>query len=202
MLLQLPHTAHMSGLLGGCCWATPCGVQAGQDSSAVLLQLLHAAHMSGLLGGCCWTTPGGVQAGQDSSAVLLQLPHMTAEVLRKMVRKRMRTLADLLLLSPPELEELLTSSGTGLSHVLLACLLVARDSSHLQPDPCTSIAGLMLSTVMAVAAALSPGHVCCQGSVRKRALCHYCACTCSCLAAAMPGAGPISLAQRRSSMDV
>ena len=52
-----------------------------------------------------------VQATSDSSAVLLQLPHMSVEVLRKIVRKRIRTLPDLLQLSSQELDELLTSSG-------------------------------------------------------------------------------------------
>ena len=64
----------------------------------------------------CEVTWCTVQATSDSSAVLLQLPHLSVEVLRKIVRKRIRTLPDLLQMSPQELDELLTSSGGSCGH--------------------------------------------------------------------------------------
>ena len=76
--------------------------------------LVLCAHHTILASCSSWSELVDVHAGQassDSSAVLLQLPHMSTEVLRKLVRKRVRTLPDLLQLSTPDLEELLTSNG-------------------------------------------------------------------------------------------
>ena len=56
-------------------------------------------------------TACAVQAGADSSATVLQLPHMTGDIMRKLGRKKARTLADMLALSPEELHEALITSG-------------------------------------------------------------------------------------------
>ena len=52
-----------------------------------------------------------VQVGQDSQAPMLQLPHMDMDIIKKLGRKRVRSLGELLILESEERLTLLKSCG-------------------------------------------------------------------------------------------
>lgn len=52
-----------------------------------------------------------LQAGADSQAPMLQLPYMTMDVIKRLTRKKIRGLSDLLLLPADERIVTLTASG-------------------------------------------------------------------------------------------
>jgi translocation protein SEC63 len=79
--------------------------------------------------------PGSFKAVVEGTAPLLQLPHMDADLLRKLFRKRLRTLAEMQQADPKERRDALLWAGLADEQVQLLALS-SKDKTCEVTHPC------------------------------------------------------------------